>query len=111
VPEGKVDPNESESPVVEAIAAALRLNDVGPDEGFDMFDINKDDGVGFADLVKSVEKMQLDATKKDCQIFFKALGLGRHDVIDRLHRHCAHARSIHACLRNTCILTCIPTGS
>ena len=69
-----------------------------------MFDINKDDGVGFADLVKSVEKMQLVATKKDCQIFFQALGLGKHDVIDRLHRHCAHARSLSACSQHTCML-------
>ena len=85
----------SRSPAVEAIASALRLNDVGLEEGFDMFDINKDNGVGFADLVKSVEQMQLAATKRDCQTLFKALGLGKRDVIDRLHRHCVHARSLH----------------
>ena len=102
---------EQMSPAVEAIAAALRLNDVSPEDGFDMFDINKDNGIGFADLVQSLEVMQLDVTKKDWQKLFKALGLGKNDVINRLHRQCVHARSIHAYSRNTCILTCTPAGS
>ena len=87
------------STAVEAIAAALRLHDVSVEDGFDMFDINKDNGVGFGDLIKSIEAMQLDVTKKDWQRLFKSLGLGKNDVIDRLYT------ALLAGTQQTCILT------
>ena len=86
------------SPAAEAIAGVLRLNNVRAEDGFDMFDIDKDDKIGFADLVRAGETMKMDITKKDFQRLFQALGLGKTGCLNRLHTHFGYARA--ACVRN-----------
>ena len=77
---------EQMSPAVDAMAGFLRDIDVLPEDGFRMFDVNKDGMISFEDLLRSGEAMDLDVTEEDFRRLFKALGLGEHDKIDRLCR-------------------------
>lgn len=77
---------EQMSPAVEAMAGFLRDIDVLPQDGFSVFDVNKDGMISFEDLLRSGKAMELDVTEEDFQRLFQALGLGEHDNIDRLRR-------------------------
>ena len=77
---------EQMAPAVEAMATFLRDADVHPEDGFDMFDVDKDGRISFGDLLRSGEATELEVTEEDFRSLFKALGLGVHENIDRLRR-------------------------
>ncbi len=74
------------APAVEAMAQFLRDADVNPEDGFDMFDVDKDGRISFEDLLRSVEATELEVTEENFRSLFKALGLAVHEDIDRLRR-------------------------
>lgn len=87
--------NASNHPVpgIAAIAAVLHFNDVSPERGYDIFDVDKDGKISLKDLQEAASSLHMETSFEDVNRLFEVLDEDCDGFVDRCEHVCARAQT------------------